>query len=187
MWNALFNAATLGIGSIDDITTTFFTNPTPDATWQQMLGLLTPLLTVAAVAITPVLADTALVVIGMGAVVGETIAGGNIANISPVMDARFSEYVPYPYPSELYVLTAIRAGKISAFVTSYLKTFSAGIQNGYQTFIGNASAAEWCGSPLGDPNGIFGSGFWVDSNHMSKFQTNLYSSFVKTLAYKSIK
>ncbi|KAK0515841.1 hypothetical protein JMJ35_001875 [Cladonia borealis] len=169
MWNALFNAATLGIGSIDDITITFFTDPTPAATFEQILGLLTPLLTILSVALSPFTAGGSLLITAMGGVVGETIAGGNVANLAPVIDQRFSE-----------------AGKISAFVTSYLKSVSAGIQTGYHKYVGNASAAEWCGSPFGDPNGIFGSGFWVDSNHMSNFQTDLYSSFVKTLAYKSI-
>jgi len=68
-----------------------------------------------------------------------------------------------------------------------LKTTSAGVQKGYQQFIGNASAKQWCGSSVGDPNGIFGSGFWADSNHMSGFQPNLYNNFIKTMAYKSIK
>ena len=96
MWNALFNAATLGVGSIDDITTVFFTDPTPDATWEQMLGLLTPLLTILASAIAPFLAGTSLLVTALGAVVGETIAGGNIADLAPVIDQRFSEYIPLP-------------------------------------------------------------------------------------------
>ena len=43
MWNALSNAANLGTGSIDDITTKLFTDLTPQATWEQILGLLTPL------------------------------------------------------------------------------------------------------------------------------------------------
>ena len=79
------------------------------------------------------------------------------------------------------------AGKISDSVTSCLKTASAGVQSGCQNFIGNASGIEWCGSPHGDPNGIFGNGFWVDSDHMKDFQTNLYTNFVKMVAYKSIK
>lgn len=96
MWNALFNAATLGVGSIDDITTVFFTDPTPAATWEQMLGLLTPLLTILSAALSPFLATGALLVTAMGAVVGETIAGGNIANLAPVIDQRFSEYILPP-------------------------------------------------------------------------------------------
>lgn len=91
MWNSLFNAATLGIGSIDDITTTFFTDPVPEATWEQMLGLLTPLITILSSALSPFLASGALIVTAMGAVVGETIAGGNVANLAPVIDQRFSE------------------------------------------------------------------------------------------------
>ena len=96
MWNALFDAATLGAGSIDDITTTFFTNPTPDATWEQMLGLLTPLLTILAAALTPFIGAGALLVTAMGGVVGETIAGGTVANLAPVTDQRFSEYISPP-------------------------------------------------------------------------------------------
>lgn len=96
MWNSLFNAATLGVGSIDDITTTFFTDPTPEATWEQMLGLLTPLITILASAMSPFLASGALIVTAMGAVVGETIAGGNVANLAPVIDQRFSEYISPP-------------------------------------------------------------------------------------------
>ena len=96
MWNALFNAATLGIGSIDDITTTFFTNPTPAATWEQMLGLLTPLITILAAALTPFIGAGALLLTAMGGVVGETIAGGTIANLAPVVDQRFSEYISPP-------------------------------------------------------------------------------------------
>ena len=96
MWNALFNAATLGIGSIDDITTTFFTNPTPAATWEQMLGLLTPLITILSAALTPFTGAGALLLTAMGGVVGETIAGGTIANLAPVVDQRFSEYISPP-------------------------------------------------------------------------------------------
>ena len=96
MWNSLFNAATLGIGSIDDITTVFFTDPAPNATWEQMLGLLTPLLTILSTALSPFLTAGALLVTAMGAVVGETIAAGNIANLAPVIDQRFSEYISPP-------------------------------------------------------------------------------------------
>ena len=94
MWNALFNAATLGIGSIDDITTTFFTDPTPAATFEQILGVLTPLLTILSAALSPFTAGGSLLITAMGGVVGETIAGGNVANLVPVIDQRFSEYIP---------------------------------------------------------------------------------------------
>ena len=189
MWNALFNAAELGIGSIDDITVKFFTDPKPQATWEQILGLLTPIITILASALSPFTAEGGLLLTAMGAVVGETIAGGTIADLAPVIDQRFSEYVAYSHHLNVFAdfFDPYRAGKISEFVTGYLKTTSAGIQTGYQKFIGNASAVEWCGSPYADPNGIFGNGFWVDSDHMKNFQTNLYTNFVKTMAYKSIK
>lgn len=96
MWNALFNAATLGVGSIDDITTTFFTDPTPDATFEQILGLLTPLLTILSAALSPLISAGSLLVTAMGGVVGETIGGGNVAALAPVIDQRFSEYIPPP-------------------------------------------------------------------------------------------
>lgn len=89
MWDSLFNAATLGIGSIDDITTKFFTDPTPQATWEQMLGLLTPLLSI----VSTVLGPFGGIVTAIGGVVGEAIAAGNIADLAPVIDQRFSEYV----------------------------------------------------------------------------------------------
>ena len=87
MWDSLFNAAVLGIGSIDDITVKFFTDPTPQATWEQILGLLTPLLTI----VSTVLGPLGSAVTALGGVVGETIAAGNIADLAPVIDQRFSE------------------------------------------------------------------------------------------------
>jgi hypothetical protein len=87
MWDSLFNAATLGIGSIDDITTKFFTDPKPKATWQQILGLLTPLLST----LSTVLGPLGSAVTALGGVVSETIAAGNIADLAPVLDHRFSE------------------------------------------------------------------------------------------------
>jgi len=87
MWDSLFNAATLGIGSIDDITTKFFTGPKPKVTWQQVLGLLTPLLSI----LSMVLGPLGSAVTALGGVVSETIAAGNIADLAPVLDHRFSE------------------------------------------------------------------------------------------------
>jgi len=87
MWNSLFNAATLGIGSIDNITTKFFTDPKPQATWEQILGLLTPVLSI----LSTVLGPLASAVSVLGGVVSETIAAGDIANLAPVIDQRFSE------------------------------------------------------------------------------------------------
>ena len=46
LYEALFDAGTLN-GLLDDkIVTTFFTNPAPDATWEQILGVVTPLLSI---------------------------------------------------------------------------------------------------------------------------------------------
>lgn len=46
LYEALFNAGTLN-GLLDGkIVTTFFTNPSPDATWMQILNTFTPLITI---------------------------------------------------------------------------------------------------------------------------------------------
>ena len=44
LYDALFNAGTLN-GLLDDkIVTTYFTNPAPDASWEQIVGIFTPLI-----------------------------------------------------------------------------------------------------------------------------------------------
>ncbi|MCJ1272566.1 hypothetical protein MMC21_000352 [Puttea exsequens] len=165
IWNALFNSGVLGVGSIDPIVGTFFDDPTPEATWEQILGLFTPLISI----LSTVLGPLGGIATAMGGVVNEAIGSGTIADLKPVIDQRYSESI-----------------KISTFVTDYLKAVSSGVQVAYQNVIGNATAVQWCGSTYGDPNGYFGTGYWVDSDPMDGFQTNLYTNFLKTLSYKSI-
>ena len=46
LYEALFNAGTLN-GLLDDkIVTTYFTNPSPDATWAQVMGTFSPLIAI---------------------------------------------------------------------------------------------------------------------------------------------
>ena len=87
IWNALFNSGVLGVGSIDPIVGTFFDDPTPEATWEQILGLFTPLISI----LSTVLGPLGGIATAMGGVVNEAIGSGTIADLKPVIDQRYSE------------------------------------------------------------------------------------------------
>ena len=59
-----------------------------DVTWQQIVGVTAPLLTLISTVVKPL---TAGVAIGLGALMNEAAGIGNLVEIAPVLDARYSE------------------------------------------------------------------------------------------------
>ncbi|KAL6721375.1 hypothetical protein ACLMJK_000478 [Lecanora helva] len=174
LYDALFDAGTLN-GLLDDkIVTTYFTNPSPDATWEQILGIFTPLIGMFGAMLGPFSGGASAVVSSIGGIVGAIGAGGIASSIPPVADKRFDE-----------------VATVTDFVGQYLNATVVGIAAAYDSIIGKDSAAVlWAGSDLGDTDlhkeGYFGPGNWVDSNYTQGLTQNLYTSLSKIFTYKAV-
>ena len=114
-----------------DIVSTFYTDPTPDATWEQIMGLCTPFLGIFSSITGPVSGVGGAALGVAGGIAGAVTAGGTLADLAPVINKRFSEYT-----------------SITAFVGDYLKTVVNAIEGAFNQTIGpDSTQVEWTGSP----------------------------------------
>ena len=176
IYEALYDSGTIGIAGTGELVKTFFTNPDPPVTWQQILSVLGPLLGIFSAAAGGVGAAAASAVSGVvSGIVGVVASVGN-TDTKPVADKRFDEL-----------------GTIDEFIKEFLQATANGVEAAYEQFIGNASSVTWSGSDLvseDDPNhnGIFGEGDWVDANNFNtaNMQKTMLDNFVRIISYKSI-
>lgn len=176
MYEALFDSGTIGIAGTGELVKTFFTNPDPPVTWQQILSVLGPLLGIFSAAAGGISATVSSAVSGIvSGVVGVAVNAAN-TETKPVADKRFDEL-----------------GTIDEFIKEFLQASANGIEAAYEDYIGNASSSLWSGSDIlsdDDPNrnGIFGTGDWVDSKNFNtaNMQKTMLDNFVRIISYKSI-
>ena len=170
IYSALLDSSTISSLMTGDIVSTFYTDPTPDATWEQIMGLFTPFLGIFS-AITGPIGGGALGV--AGGIASAVTAGGTLKDLAPVVDKRFSEYA-----------------SITAFVGDYLKTVVNGIESAFNQTIGpDSTQVEWTGSPYassGREHGIFGDGFFANSDFSQGMTNQLLEKMIRIFTYKSI-
>ena len=125
-----------------DIVTTFFTNPKPVATWEQIVGAITPFLGLMSAALGPLSAATSTGVSIASGLLSSASGAGTIDQLSAAVDARFTEFA-----------------QISDFIGSYIETANKAIGTCYDTTIGSqTNTLEWAGSPYspqGEQNGLW--------------------------------
>ena len=176
IYDALFDSATIGIAGTGELVNTFFTNPDPPATWEQILGAITPLLGMFSAGLGGVGASAASALTGVvGGIIGE-VAGAGTTNTQPVADKRFTEF-----------------SSIDDFIRQFLQATANGVESAWENYIGNASADSWSGTDIlsnNDPNryGIFGTGEWADQDNFNtaNMQKTMLDNFVRIISYKSI-
>jgi len=179
---ALLDAGTIASLLDANIVSVFFTNKAPDATWGQILSILTPFLSIFGSFLGPLggFASAAIKDVGesfkVAAQVGSSVAAGQVVeNLKAVVDKRFSEYA-----------------SIADFIGEYLKAVVAGVEHAYDNIIGtNASVVAWTGSGVAsDPDvvrdGYFGGGVWVNSDYTVGLEHNLLQRFIRIFTYKAI-
>ena len=176
VYDALFDSASIGIAGTGQLVDTFFTNPDPPVSWEQILSVLSPLLGMFSAGLGGVGASVASGVTGViGGIFGVVANIGN-AQAKPVADKRFTEF-----------------SSIDDFIKQFLQATANGVESAWQQYIGNASAALWSGSDVVGPedpnhNGIFGTGTWVDQGNFNtaNMQKTMLDNFVRIISYKSI-
>ena len=91
IYTALMDAGTISSLIDGNIVTTFFTNPSPQASWEQIMNQFTPLLGMFSALLGP-FSSAAGAAFGVGAGIMQAISAGGVANsMPPVVDQRFSE------------------------------------------------------------------------------------------------
>lgn len=176
IYDALFDSGTIGVAGTGELVGTFFTNPDPPATWEQILGAITPLLGMFSAGLGGIGATAASSITGViGGIMGE-VAGAGTTQTTPVVDKRFSEF-----------------SSIDDFIRKFLQATANGVEAAYERYVGNASSVSWSGSDIAspdDPNryGIFGQGDWVDQSkfNTANMQKMILDNFVRIISYKSI-
>lgn len=176
IYEALFDSGTIGIAGTGELVKTFFTNPDPPVTWQQILSVLGPLLGIFSAAAGGISATVSGAVSGIiSGVVGVAVNAAN-TETKPVADKRFDEL-----------------GTIDEFIKEFLQATANGVEAAYEQYIRNASSSLWSGSDIlsdDDPNrnGIFGTGDWVDSKNFNtaNMQKTMLDNFVRVISDKSI-
>ena len=173
IYSALLDSGTISSLMAGDIVSTFYTDPTPDATWEQIMGLFTPFLGIFS-AITGPISTVSGAALGVaGGIAGAVTAGGTLEDLAPVVDKRFTEYA-----------------SITAFVGDYLKTVVNGIEGAFNQTIGpDSTQVEWTGSPYassGLQHGIFGDGYFANSDFSQGMTSQLLEKMIRIFTYKSI-
>ena len=174
IYSALLDSGTISSLMTGDIVSTFYTNPTPDATWEQIMGAFTPFLGIFS-AITGPISTVSGAALGVaGGIAGAVTAGGTLVDLAPVVDKRFSEYA-----------------SIAAFVGDYLKTVVNGIEGAFNQTIGpDSTQVEWTGSPYASSgleyHGIFGDGYFANSDFSQGMTSHLLEKMIRIFTYKSI-
>ena len=156
-----------------DIVKDFYTDPTPDATWEQIVGLLTPFLSVLSSALGPISGEASAAFGVVSGLLGEATAGGTVAQLTAVSEASFNEY-----------------GTISNYVAAYLKGTLAAVEQCYDSTIGSKTPTfEWTGSPVAPTDqqtGLFGTGAFSNSDYAQSLTTNVKTQMAKIISYKAI-
>ncbi|KAI9707542.1 MAG: hypothetical protein M1836_000503 [Candelina mexicana] len=172
-YDALYKAGTTQSLKSGEIVTTFFSSSTPEVTWVQYLGGITPLLDFASTYTAPLLVPSAGFGLASG-LAGLVVGQATMETLSAVVDRRFSEY-----------------SSITSFVADYMEKIRAGIGNAYQSTLGpSTSIYEWTGlsNNPGNKNdlGIFGDGFFSNSDLIQDMSSHLLSNMIKIFTYKAI-
>ena len=156
-----------------NIVTTFYTNPTPDATWMQIMGIFTPLLGMFSAMLGPFSSIGSAALGVAGGIAGAVAGAATAASIQPVVDKRFDEY-----------------SSITDFVGHYLEATVVGLGHAYDTVIGpDTPTFEWSGSPYAPAplqHGIFGDGYFANSDFSQDMTQNLLQKMIRIFTYKAI-
>ena len=170
LYQALYDAGEVAGLMSADIVETFFANPKPDATWQQIIGIVAPYLAFVQSALGPISAATSAAA-GIASSLMFTAQGiGSVAQISAVADQRFEEL----------------AG-ISSFIGQYLQNASEVIEHAYNKDLGpETTPGRWVGYELDHSTGLFGDGTFSDSDFAQSLTKDAQKSMAKVFAYKSI-
>lgn len=173
IYSALLDSGTISSLMAGDIVSTFYTDPTPDATWEQIMGLFTPFLGIFSAITGPISAVGGAALGVAGGIAGEVAAVGTLMDLAPVVDKRFNEYA-----------------SITAFVGDYLKTVVNGIEGAFNQTIGpDSTQVEWIGSQFassGIQHGIFGDGYFANSDFSQGMTSHLLEKMIRIFTYKSI-
>lgn len=163
---AVMDAGTINSLMNGKLVTTFFTNPAPIASWEQITGSLTPILGMLSSLLGQFLPMISPIFGGISSLLSKVTSDALLSGLAPVVDKRFTEFAD-----------------VGDFVATYLKTTVVGIESSYNRTIGvNATADVWAGSP----SAYFASGLWVDSDHTQDLATNLLEDFIRIFTYKVI-
>ncbi|KAI9716532.1 MAG: hypothetical protein M1812_005263 [Candelaria pacifica] len=181
-YDTLFHAGTLLSLNSPGIVTTFFSNPTPDASWQQIVGGISALLGVASSLLGP--ASVPFAGLGFGAlssIVGIALGQAAVSSIAPIVDARFSEY-----------------STIEAFAGDHLGKLVDGIQQAYDQALGPRTTIDsWTGPNVSElyshskvhkssDHGTFGDGIFSNNDFVQDLGKQLLPNMAKIFTYKAI-
>ena len=163
---AVMDAGTINSLMDGKLVATFFTNPNPTASWEQVTNSLTPLLGMLSSLLGQFVPMLSPILGGISSLLGKVTSDALLMELKPVVDKRFSEFAT-----------------VSDFVATFLKTTVVGIESAYNRTIGvNATADSWAGNDTA----YFASGLWVDSDHTQDLATNLLDDFIRIFTYKVI-
>ena len=163
---AVMDAGTINSLMDGKLVTTFFTNPTPIASWEQVTNSMTPLLGMLGPLLGLFVPQLSAIFSGVSSLISKITSDALLATLQPVVDKRFTEFAT-----------------VSDFVATYLKATVVGIESAYNRTIGpDATSESWAGSD----SAYFATGLWVDSDHTQGLSTNLLESFVRIFTYKVI-
>ena len=171
--SALLDSGTITGLVASDIVTTFYTNPSPDATWEQIMGAFTPLLGIFSAMLGP-FSGIGSAALGVASGIASAVtANGALEDIGPVVDKRFDEYA-----------------NITDFIGNYLEATVKGIEGAYNVTIGpDSTTDEWIGSPYAAAvmqHGIFGDGYFANSDFSQDMTNQLLNNMIRIFIYKSI-
>ena len=173
LYEALYKASEISGLISSDIVSTFYTNPSPDATWQQVLGLITPFLGFMSAALGPIAGEVSAAIGAASSLLSEASGTGTVAQLAAVTEASFSEYA-----------------SITDFIAKYVQTVSQAIGNCYDRTIGSQTYIyEWAGNPVAPDDqrsGLFGDGTFSDNDFTQGLTTNAQTAMAKIFAYKAI-
>ena len=173
VYTAVLDSGTVSSLIDGNIVTTFFTNPTPPATWMQIMGILTPLLGIFSAMLGPFSGIGSAALGVAGGIASEVSGAGTLGALAPVVDKRFDEY-----------------SSITDFVGHYLEATVVGLGHAYDNIIGpDTPTFEWSGSPYSPAalqHGIFGDGLFADADYTQDMTTNLVEKVIRIFTYKAI-
>ena len=173
IYDAILDASALSNLMSPNLVKIYFTNPTPDASWQQIMGIFTGIFGLISGIFAPISAVGSGIAGGVAGSLAGISAAGTAAAVKPVIDARFDEY-----------------GNITQFIAEYLKATITGIEYAYNRSIGPETYAfQWAGSdllPADQKNGIFGEGSFADADYSQDMTNQLLQKVVRIFSYKAI-
>lgn len=173
LYEAVYKASEI-VGLLSaSIVSTFYTNPAPPATWQQIVGALAPFLGLMSACLGPLAAGFSTSMGIANAMIGTGSGVASIAALSAAAEPLFTEF-----------------GTIDTFIANYTQASVTAISNAWAGTIGSDSDIyAWTGSnlaPTDSRTGLFGDGSFSSPMDSQGLTANVQSNMAKIIAYKTI-